>query len=201
MLDWLSSLFSTFLSPWGLLALSVLDSSIFFVTPLAIDLAVILASAHDGDRFWLYALIATAGSLAGIAATYWIGRHLGEPGLKKVLSEPQLARAKRHVRKKGAIAMGLLAIVPPPFPLTPLVVASGALEVQASVFFTAAAAARAVRFGAESLLARRYGSRIAGWLESPLFEVLVGLLIAIAVLGTAKAVYDVSRARRREREA
>ena len=193
MFEWLSRFFSFFLSGWGLLVLAFIDSSVFFFTPFANDVVVIILAARHRDLFWLFPLIATGGSLAGIAMTYWIGRKAGEAGLRRFVSTRQLSRLKERLKHKGAFAAGSLAVVPPPFPFTPMVLASGALDVSVTRFLLTAVVTRLLRFGAESLLARRYGSHIIDWLESPAFHWLIGGFIVITVAGTAFTIYRVAR--------
>jgi membrane protein YqaA with SNARE-associated domain len=193
----ISSFFSLFLSSGGLLALSFVDSSIFFFTPLATDLVVIILVARHPDSFWLYPAIAVVGSVSGMASTFWIGRKIGEVGLKRFLSPRKLERVRARLKDRGAFAAGALAIAPPPFPFTAIVLSAGALEVKFLRFLGTAGLMRAIRFGAETALARRYGESIIGWLESPTFKVAIGAFIGAAVLGTAFALYQAaSRGRR-----
>ena len=64
-----SSLLGYFLSPAGLLVLGALDASLVFFLPLGIDFVVIILSARKPELFWLYALLAMAGSLLGAGIT------------------------------------------------------------------------------------------------------------------------------------
>ena len=43
--------------------MGALDSSLIFFLPLGIDFAVIILAARKPELFWLYALLATAGSV------------------------------------------------------------------------------------------------------------------------------------------
>ena len=52
-----------------------------FFLPLGIDFIVIIMAARKPELFWLYAILATVGSLVGAALTFWIGRKVGEHGL------------------------------------------------------------------------------------------------------------------------
>ena len=74
-----------FLTPGGLLLMGALDSSLIFFLPLGIDFAVIVLSARQPHQFWLYALLATAGSMLGAMVTFWIGRKVGEHGLTRLM--------------------------------------------------------------------------------------------------------------------
>lgn len=190
MTSFFASVFTFFLSWWGLVLLGALDSSMLFFLPLAIDAAVVILTARQPDLFWLYPALATAGSLAGGLFTFWVGEKLGEQGLERFVSGRRLTRLKSRVRERGAVAMALPALFPPPFPFTPFILTSGALDVSRSRFFVTMFAARAARFGTEAVLARAYGSRILRWMESDTFQVVVGLFAALAIGGT---VYSILR--------
>lgn len=184
MRSFLESFLGYFLTPGGLLLLSAMDSTLVFFLPLGIDFVIIILAARSPEQFWVYALLATAGSVTGAAGTFWIGRKVGEHGLARVVSPSRLRRIEARVRNRAAISAGVLAMVPPPFPFTPFVLTSGALGANAWVFLLSTAAARLVRFCAEAALAARYGKGILAWMESPTFEVAVGAVVALAVAGT-----------------
>jgi hypothetical protein len=58
---------------------------------------------------------------------------------------------------------------------------------------------RLVRFGAEAALAARYGRRIIQWMDSPVFEMVVGAFAVLAIVGTAiSAVAAFRSSRKRE---
>ena len=66
-----------FLTWWGAAVLAALDSSMLFFLPFGIDTVVIYLSARDETFFWIYPLLASAGSVLGAAVTYWIGHKVG----------------------------------------------------------------------------------------------------------------------------
>ena len=87
-------------------------------------------------------------------------------------------------------------LIPPPFPFTAFILASGAFGTHAWTFFTTLAGVRLVRFLAEGGLAAIYGRRILVWMRSTTFEVVVGVLIVLAVVGkhvSGIAVYRSTR--------
>ena len=65
------------------------------------------------------------------------------------------------------------ALLPPPFPLTPLVLTCGALKVDPWRFFSTFAAMRLLRFSIGAVLARIYGRGILRVLESDSFRMVV----------------------------
>lgn len=191
------SILGYFLTPAGIVLMGVLDASLVFFLPLGIDFVVIVMTARKPELFWLYALLATAGSVIGAAGTYWIGKKAGEKGLTRFVSPGRLERVKHRV-SGGAYVMAGLALVPPPFPFTPFVLVSGAVGMNPWSFFTALAGARMFRFGVECALAYHYGSQILRWMKTPTFQVLVGAIIVLAVVGTIVSAIVAVRSSRRQ---
>lgn len=191
------ALLGYFLTPFGLVVMGALDSSLVFFLPLGIDFAVIVLAARKPELFWLYAVLATAGSLAGAMVTFWIGRKVGEHGLTRLMSPARLDRVKKRVSRHAAAGVAALAIIPPPFPFTAFLLASGAFGVKRWSFFSTLAGVRLARFLAEGGLAALYGRRILTWMESTVFEVIVGVLIALAIGGTIVSGVAVYRGSRR----
>src|SRR6266446_2125555 len=140
-------------SPLGVVVLGALDSTLFFSLPFGIDTAVIILSARMRSMAWGVPLLATAGSLGGAALTFWMGVKIGEKGLDQYVPPRRLNAIRKRIRTNGAVALAVLDLIPPPFPFTPFVLAAGALEVNAKMFFGTLVACRALRFGGEALLA------------------------------------------------
>ena len=189
-----------FLTPAGLLVMGVLDSSLVFFLPLGIDFVVILLAARKPEWFWLYAILATAGSVVGSAFTFWIGKKIGEVGLQRFIKPSRLKRVQERVGNSAAVTVGALAIIPPPFPFTAFVLTCGAAKVNAWTFFLTLGGVRAMRFGAETALAAYYGRGIIAWMNSPTFTLVVGVMAGMAIIGTvisAIALYRSSRRRNR----
>ena len=185
MTGFFQSVFSFFLSWWGAFLMGALDSSLLFFLPFGIDALVIYLAASNDQMFWAYPLLATAGSLTGAAVTFWIGRKGGEAGLERLVPSKRLDRVKRSVRDRGAIAMAVPAVLPPPFPFTPFIVTCGALDVDKWRFFGTLGAVRFLRFGTKALLARIYGDGVLRILQSDTFRMIVIGFIVVAVIGTA----------------
>ena len=175
--------------------LALAESTVFFWFPFGVDAAVILLVARNEERAWLYPLIATAGSIIGTAATLWMGQKIGEIGIERYVPERRLKAVKAKVKKKGA-AIALLGIIPPPFPFTAFVLASGALKVNIARFLAALTAVRLARFGIEAWLAARFGRLAIRWLNSDAMQYTVGGLVVLALAGTAVMLYGLVRQRR-----
>jgi membrane protein YqaA with SNARE-associated domain len=191
--------FGYFLSWWGAYVLALLDATMVVFLPFGVDALVIYLSARNGMLFWMYPLLATAGSLTGAAVTYWIGKKGGEIGLQRFVSPRRLERVRSRVQRQGAVAMAFAALLPPPFPLTPFVLTCGALEVDRWIFFSTFALMRLIRFGSEAALARIYGRGVLRMLESELFQAIIVAFIVVAVIGTIVSAVMVWRSTRQPR--
>jgi membrane protein YqaA with SNARE-associated domain len=178
------SIFGFFLTWWGAFLMAALDTSMLFFLPFGIDALVIFLAARNEDLFWLYPILATAGSLAGAAVTFWIGRKAGGGGLERLVPGKRLERLRCKVSERGAVALAIPALLPPPFPLTPFILTCGALDVDRWRFFATFGTVRLLRFGAEAALARVYGRGVLRILQSEPFQIAVIAFVVIAVLGT-----------------
>jgi membrane protein YqaA with SNARE-associated domain len=189
-------LVALFASPFGLFVLAALDATVFFSLPFGVDAVVIILAARLSGSAWMVPLLATAGSVAGAAVTFWMGVKIGDAGLERYVSPKRLEGIRERIRGSSAIALATLSIIPPPFPFTPFVLAAGALDVPTTTFFTAFFLCRLGRFGLEALLAVWYGRRILRWLDSQLFQDIVAGCIVLAVILTAVSLVRVFRPRR-----
>jgi uncharacterized membrane protein YdjX (TVP38/TMEM64 family) len=133
--------------------------------------------------------------------TFWIGRKAGEHGLTRLMKPSRLQRVKTRVSQHAGFGVAALAIIPPPFPFTAFVLASGAFGGQAWAFFTTLIVVRLMRFMAEGGLAAIYGRRLLTWMESTTFEVIVGVLIVLAIAGTVISAVAVYRSTRKPKPA
>lgn len=184
MTGFFQSLLGFFVTWWGAALLAALDTSMLFFLPFGVDAVVIYLAARNQGLFWLYPILATAGSLAGAAVTFWIGKKLGEAGLERLVPARRLERMRCSMRDRGAIAMAIPALLPPPFPLTPFILTCGALDVDRWRFFATFGAIRLLRFGIEATLARVYGRGVLRVLQSEMFQSVVVGFVIVAVIGT-----------------
>ena len=188
-----------FASPLGLFVLAALDGTVFFSLPFGVDAVVISLAARLRGTAWIVPALATAWSATGAALTFWMGVKIGDAGLERYVSPRRLEKIRERIRGSGAIALAALSTIPPPFPFTPFVLAAGALDVKTTTFFTTFFLCRLARFGLETLLAVWYGRRILQWLDSQLFQDIVGGCVVLAVALTTLSLVRVLRATRSTR--
>ncbi len=177
----------------GVFCIAVVDSSVIpLPLPGSTDLVLLWLVAHGGDP-WLLAAMAFAGSLVGGYTTWDVGRRGGEAALRRYVPARILRRIVAWVKHHPVLAVFLPAVLPPPIPLLPFALASGALGVPRSRFLIVYGAARTLRYSLIAWLGVAYGRRVirlcSGSLQkwsAPLFWVFVGLMVAGACFGTWK---------------
>jgi membrane protein YqaA with SNARE-associated domain len=163
----------------GLFLISFLDSS-FLTFPVINDLLLIELAIQHPLRMPLYATMAMSGSVLGCVLLYFAARKGGEAFFEKKAGGR--APAIRHwVEKNGFGGMLLAAMLPPPVPFKPFVLAGGVFEVPLVSFVTAIALARAVRYFGFGYLAVRYGNQAMPFLATHKVEVTLGVIFIAAV--------------------
>jgi membrane protein YqaA with SNARE-associated domain len=180
-------------APWGYFAVSVIDSSIIpLPVPGSTDLLLILLVAHRGSPV-LAAVAATAGSILGGYLTWATGAKGGEAALHRYLPRRFGRRLSKWVEKSGTVAVTVSALLPPPFPLMPLLLAAGALGVSRKRFLISFSMARTFRYALVAWLAATYGRAVvrafrhylAGW-STTFMWVYLGLVVAGILYGLWK---------------
>jgi membrane protein YqaA with SNARE-associated domain len=181
------------LGPAGLVLLSAADSS-FLVLPLGNDLLVVVLSAHHPDRWLLYAILATAGSIIGCFITAVVTL-AGEARLEKRIGRPkQLRFLKYRVEKRVGWVLALACLMPPPFPFTPFVAGAAAFGYPMRRLLSIVAVARLIRFAAGGVLGILYGPRILSFTQTAFFTGLVYALVVVAIGGSAFSIYRLTKA-------
>jgi membrane protein YqaA with SNARE-associated domain len=184
-------LFVLFLQFGGLgqFALGVLDSS-FLVMPLGNDLLMVALAArhHSFLRMTYYAAMATAGSVVGCLIMDIVCRKGGEELLERHVSAGRLQFVLRKIRQNAGWTLGVVSLMPPPFPFTPFVMAAAALEYPRKKLLTVIGVTRFLRFFLIGVLALLFGSRILRWAESAIFQYVMVGLICIAILASVLSV-------------
>lgn len=148
------------LAHWGVLgifAVGVLDFSVIpLPLPNSTDLFLLWLTARGGNP-WVLAAGALAGSLVGGYTTWHIGAQGGRAALRRYASarwlQPVSAWVVRHPHLTGL----LCPFLPPPVPMAPLVLASGALGVARRRFFLMLGAGLSLRYALIAWLGVRYG--------------------------------------------
>jgi membrane protein YqaA with SNARE-associated domain len=184
------------LGVFGLLGMGILDSSILFL-PFGNDLLVVALTARQPDRFWLYALAATAGSLMGCTITDFLSRKIGQAGLEKIVEPQRVEAVQQRLKNHTFWALGAAALMPPPFPFTVFLIAASALQISRWRVLTAVGLGRFVRFLTLSLLAVKFGSWIINLSKRDELQYFVIALAVISIGGSALSIAKWIRSARR----
>jgi len=183
----------THLGALGLFSVAVFDSSVVPVTlPGSTDLLLLWLVANHGDP-WLLALSAIAGSLLGGYTTWQVGRRGGEAALRHYVPARLLGRIVRWVGHHPVLTVFLPALLPPPIPLLPFALASGALGVTRNRFLVVYGAARTMRYSVIAWVGVVYGRPVvrifSGTLQrwsAPLLWIFGGLMAGSLCYGLWK---------------
>jgi membrane protein YqaA with SNARE-associated domain len=185
----------------GVFGVSLLDASpIPLPIPGSTDLLILILGAH-GENPWLLAPAAILGSLIGAWFTWTAGKKGGEAMLDRYLSRKLRNRICRWIHSHGILTVTIAAMLPPPIPLLPFLLAAGALGVTRRQLFTALGIARTLRYGSEAALALIFGHQILRWVNrylagssSTILYTFLSLLAAAIVFGVWKYRHDRRRA-------
>jgi membrane protein YqaA with SNARE-associated domain len=164
---------------FGLFAIALLDSALIPL-PGGPDAVMLLLSAQTPARMPLYALGATAGSVAGCIILYYISKRAGRRALEKFPPQKQ-ARVKELVDRYDVLSVLVASVLPPPFPFKLFVITAGVFRLSLLRFALAVAGGRAFRYFLEGFFAVRYGEQAMELFKK--HYPAVGLGLAVLIIG------------------
>ncbi len=171
----------------GLFVVAIIDSSPIptFAGP---DILTILLAASHREFWYVYAAIATAGSVLGAYLTYRLARGAGQAYIdKKFKKKGKVASVMKVYHRWGAGALFASCAVPFPFPTGVLFAAAGVSKYRLPKFLGIVSAGRALRYTAIAFIAGHYGRHILRVFRHPgqYWGWLVSLVVIAAALVTA----------------
>jgi membrane protein YqaA with SNARE-associated domain len=172
----------------GFIPLGLLDASIIPV-PGSMDVLAIVLSARRSQLWLYYALMATAGSVLGGFATYRLARKGGKEMLERRFSARRLAKVFAIFQRWGFGAIAIPALLPPPFPMVPFLLAAGALQYSVRKFLVAITLGRTIRFVLLAFLAARYGRGMLNFISSHGHAGLVTVLVLVAAAAATVFIF------------
>ena len=184
----------------GLFTVSVLDASVIpLVIPGTTDLLLLWLAAQGGDPA-LLAAAAICGSMLGGYTTWNLGRRGGEAALRRYLPQRFLKRIVRWVERHPLLAVFIPPMLPPPVPLSPFLLACGALGVKRRRFLVVFGAARSLRYALVAWLGAAYGrtaltmwsGTLARWYGPLLWS--IGILMAGGLVLGFRKIYSERKA-------
>lgn len=183
----------------GLVLLGLADNS---VVPLvgSMDVATIWLAASNRHLWFYYAIMSTIGAVLGGYITYALARKGGKEALKHKLPPKKAEKVLKKFEKKGFGAIMVGAMLPPPFPIVPVLLAAGGLQYPRRKFLGALSAGRGIRFTLVAGMGAIYGDAIVSFFSKYYMPALL-TLIGLAVIGGVVALMQYRKYRRRSREA
>jgi membrane protein YqaA with SNARE-associated domain len=176
----------------GLILMGLIDSSIIPV-PGSMDALTIVLAARDKEPWPYYAVMATIGSVLGGYLTYRLARKGEEKALAKRLPKRAMEQAYRFFEKWGFGSIMVPAMLPPPMPMVPFIVAAGALNYPLKRFLAALTLGRAVRFTVLAYLASIYGRHILRFFKKHYVTLVIVLVALVVVVAAGILIYKVIR--------
>jgi membrane protein YqaA with SNARE-associated domain len=169
------------LGGWGLVLLGIADNSVVPLTG-SMDVLTIWLAARHREPWQYYALMATIGAVLGGYITYSLARKGGKEAMERRLSKRKAAKVYKRFERWGFGAIAIPAVLPPPFPFFPFLLAAGAMQYSRKKFLAALVLGRGVRYSIGAYLGVRYGNHILRFFSRYHKEALA-ILIGLAVVG------------------
>jgi membrane protein YqaA with SNARE-associated domain len=177
----------------GLVLLGLADVSM--VIPGGMDALTLVLSAHQQSLWPYYASMATLGAALGACVSYSLGRKGGKEALEKRISHKRAEKIYAAFRQYGFWTLFIPALLPPPMPLGPFLLAAGALRYPRRTFIATIVAARSIRYFSVAYLGSSYGTQIFRFLSS-YYEHILWTIFAVGTLGAIAVAIYVRRRRR-----
>jgi len=169
----------------GLILLGLVDNSVIPI-PGSMDVFLVVLAAGQRDWWPYYSFMATLGSVIGGFLTYRLARREGKEQLSKRVKRSQMEKVHAAFEKWGFLAITVPALIPPPFPMTPFLIAAGAAQYSRNRFAASLFLGRGVRYAILGVLAAFYGSAILGFFsEHKLPIIATGIALMLAGVGFA----------------
>jgi membrane protein YqaA with SNARE-associated domain len=137
---------------------------------------------HQPHLFWLYTIMAAAGSAAGSMIIYVIGHKGGEVLLEKRMPRARFEKIKKSFENHEFLALMFPAMLPPPTPYKLIVLSAAAFEMDWHKFLFAIFLGRVARFTILSVLVMTFGPQVVSMVATLFTHHLHGALVGIAVL-------------------
>jgi membrane protein YqaA with SNARE-associated domain len=165
------------LGPWGILAVSAIDSA---GIPLSVglDLMVILLSVKSPEAALLNVALAVLGSTTGTMFLYYAARKGGQKFVDREAPESRTGRFRRWFHQYGLLTVFVPALIPFPMPMKPFIVLSGAFGIRPPALAATVVLARVLRYGSEAWLGVQMGAASKQFVDMHRWQ-LGGLAVAL----------------------
>src|SRR5712671_1518477 len=172
----------------GLVLLGIADNSVVPLTG-SMDVLTIWLAARHREPWPYYALMATLGAVIGGYITYALARKGGKEAMQRKLSKKRAVQASQAFERWGFFAVAVPALMPPPFPFVPFLLAAGAMQYSPRKFLGALTLGRGLRYTIAAGLGYVYGNHVLRFFsryDKPAIAILIGLAVLGAALSLAQ---------------
>ena len=178
----------------GLVLIGIADNSVVPLTGSMDVLTIWLAAGHR--NLWpYYALMATIGAVLGGYITYALGRKGGKEAIERKLKKDKAEKLLKRFDKWGFWSVAVGALLPPPFPLVPVLLAAGALQYSTKKFLAALTLGRSVRYCLVAGLGSLYAEPITSFFNR-YYKPTALVLAGFAAIGSFFAIREYLHARK-----
>lgn len=185
------------LGAWGVFAIAAIDSAALGMPLDPVVAGYVYLQPH---KFWLYAIMASAGSAIGSLIIYAIGYEMGELVLEKRMGKAKFERVKAKFEQHEFMALAVPSLMPPPFPFKLFALSAAVFEMHWTHFLLAIFAGRVVRFLILSVLVVFFGPQVVAVIGT-LFQRHAGMVGAALAAVAAVVLFVVLRNKRKTRVA
>lgn len=181
------------LGAWGVFAIAAIDSAALGMPLDPVVAGYVYLQPH---KFWLYALMASAGSAIGSLVIYAIGYEMGELVLEKRMGKAKFERIRAKFEKHEFMALAVPSLMPPPFPFKLFALSAAVFEMHWTRFVLAIFVGRVVRFLILSALVVFFGPQVVS-IMGGLFRQHAGIAAAAIAVIAALVLFFVLRSKKR----
>jgi membrane protein YqaA with SNARE-associated domain len=178
---------------WGIGLVAIIDSSSL---PVPMDALLAVYVWEDKSHFWVYCLMAAAGSAIGGLVPYWLGRAGGELFLLKRVNRERFEQMRKKFERQEFLAVLVPSMMPPPTPWKAFVFAAGVFEMRVLPFMLAVFLGRMVRWIALSLLVLKLGPGAVSLMSDAIRDHMVLFLSGLVLIFVAIGVWVVLKRRK-----
>jgi membrane protein YqaA with SNARE-associated domain len=179
----------------GLVLLGIADNSVIPLTG-SMDVLTIWLAARHREPWPYYAFMATLGAVLGGYITYAVARRGGKEAMERRLSKRKAKQVSQTFGRWGFFAVAIPALMPPPFPFVPFLLAAGAMQYSPKKFLGALTLGRGVRYSIAAGLGFLYGRHILRFFNQ-YYKPAMAILIGLAVVGAVVSVVQYLRMKKR----
>ncbi|EAX48557.1 conserved hypothetical protein [Thermosinus carboxydivorans Nor1] len=166
---------------YGLIGLVIASFTESFISPVLPDLLLIPLALAAPDKAIVYAMAATAASVAGGVIGYFLGGRYGAVLIKRIVPERHIAAIRRWTEAYGPWAIILAALAPIPYKFVSI--SAGVFRISFGVFLLASAFGRAKRFLLEGVLIYYYGPQAIDLIKKYSDDTVLVICAVVIVAG------------------